>query len=65
MDWVMSNKEWIFSGIGVFILAAAGRWFVKRRRATKINQTQSSGTNSNNYQSAGDLNVNIGENPDV
>jgi tetratricopeptide (TPR) repeat protein len=30
--WILENKTWLFSGVGIFILAGFGRWiFVKRR----------------------------------
>ena len=65
MDWIIENKEWIFSGIGVFVFGIIGTFIFRRMKASKITQTQSSGTNSNNYQSAGDINVNIGDDNSV
>ena len=55
MVWIIENKEWIFSGVGVAIIL-----FIINKLITKnssINQKQSSGFNSINYQVNGDLNV--------
>ena len=65
MNWIVANKEWIFSGVGVFAVGLVITYFVKRARDANITQNQTSGTNSNNYQSAGDLNVNIGDDNNV
>lgn len=64
MNWIIDNKEWVFSGIGVFVLAIIWNWLCRRKRASSINQTQTSGTRSNNYQSAGDLSVSNTEKSD-
>ncbi len=64
MNWILDNKEWVFSGIGVFVLGIVGSWLYRRSRASSINQTQTSGTRSKNYQSAGDLSVSITEKSD-
>lgn len=65
MEWIVNNKEWIFSGVGVFIVSVIGAFVFRRVRASTINQTQTSGTRSTNYQSAGDLNVNVTEKNDA
>lgn len=31
IEWVGSNKEWLFSGAGVAILLVTGRWLMRRR----------------------------------
>ncbi|CAJ1853081.1 hypothetical protein [Aeromonas jandaei] len=46
----LDNVEWIFSGIGVFILTL---FFVKNG----ISKKQSAGKNSNNYMADGDINI--------
>lgn len=49
------NVEWIFSGIGVFVLTLL---FVKNG----VNKKQRAGKNSNNYMADG--NINIGKKDD-
>lgn len=57
MQWIIDNKEWIFSGIGVFIISLIIGLFMKRDSSSK--QNQESGDNSTNYQSGKDININI------
>lgn len=45
ISWVMDNKEWVFSGIGIFVL---GLIFVKSKYSIK--QNQKGGDNSTNIQ---------------
>jgi len=54
IDWLISNKEWVFSGIGVSIAGAIAAWLFSRSRAT---QQQSSGANSVNIQAGKDLHI--------
>lgn len=60
MQWIIDNKEWVFSGAGIFLLSLFISLFMKNKKS--INQKQKSGKNSTNYQSAGD--INIGANDD-
>jgi hypothetical protein len=60
MQWMIDNKEWLFSGIGVFIITVVISIFTSKKRSVK--QTQTSGSHSKNYQSSGD--INIGSNDD-
>ena len=55
MQWIIDNKEWVFSGVGVFVLSLAVTLFLKKGASTK--QVQKSGKNSTNSQSAGDINI--------
>jgi len=48
MNWIIENKEWVFSGIGVFILSLIISFIFKRRG--KVNMTQKSGKGSVNIQ---------------
>lgn len=61
MDWIINNKEWIFSGVGIFIITFILKTFIKRKRINIDKQIQKSGDNSINYQSKGDINVNINQ----
>jgi nitrate reductase gamma subunit len=43
MEWVINNKEWLFSGLGVSILAGIGAFLYKRffsKEKSTISQTQ-------------------------
>ena len=51
MEWLLQNKNWIFSGIGVFFLSIIVGLYVKKAYINKIVQKQKSGKNSINYQS--------------
>ncbi len=55
MQWVIDNKEWLFSGVGIFVITVVISIFTSKKRAIK--QTQKSGSNSTNYQSTGDINI--------
>lgn len=55
MQWIIDNKEWLFSGAGVFILSLVITYYMKSGSCTK--QSQKSGKNSRNYQSSGDMNI--------
>jgi len=57
MEWILENKEWIFSGLGVAVLSSIILLFKKKRDS--INQTQKSGDNSLNYQAGRDLNIDV------
>lgn len=60
MHWLLENKEWIFSGIGVFAISAIVAIFVHKKGS--IIQNQKSGNNSKNIQANG--NVTIGNSND-
>ncbi|PWX59631.1 hypothetical protein CYK85_13865 [Clostridium perfringens] len=60
MEWIIENKEWLFSGIGVTILVAIAGLFVRNKRDGKNVQTIKSGDNSTNIQSGEKVNINIG-----
>jgi len=42
MDWIIDNKEWVFSGIGVFILGFLLN-FLRKKNAPNISQSQKIG----------------------
>ncbi|MEN3787532.1 hypothetical protein ABDZ30_15410 [Aeromonas veronii] len=54
MNWLMENKDWIFSGIGVSVLFFIISLF---RKSTNPKQVQKSGKNSTNYQASGNINI--------
>lgn len=55
MQWLLENKEWIFSGIGVFVISVIGALLLNKKSRSK--QVQKSGANSTNYQAGGDINI--------
>jgi len=60
MDWINYNYQWLFSGIGVFILtimATFVKWLIKKQNKEKknIEQKQESGNNSINIQAGRDI----------
>lgn len=51
MNWIIKNKEWLFSGIGVALVSWIVTLFFPKKLAKKtIRQTQKSGKNSTNVQ---------------
>lgn len=57
LNWIIQNKEWIFSGIGAsFVIFLLSIWVKNTDSITK--QTQSSGKNSINIQVGKDFNLN-------
>jgi hypothetical protein len=54
-SYIINNKEWIFSGIGVSVLV----WLyaVIRRSKPSVKQTIKSGARSHNVQALGDINI--------
>ncbi|WP_312483552.1 hypothetical protein [Stutzerimonas nitrititolerans] len=59
MEWILENKEWLFSGIAIAIPLAIISWLTSSRRNKQI---QKSGDNSTNIQIGG--NFKIGGNKD-
>ena len=62
INWLNSNKEWIFSGIGVGIISIIITLFFKRSQSKK--QIQKSGNNSVNIQVGDNLNIHTKETED-
>lgn len=54
MDWVIENKDWLFSGVAIAIPLAIIGWLIARRGNK---QTQKGGKNSTNIQVGGSLNL--------
>lgn len=55
MEWLLANKEWVFSGIGVLALSLLIGFFQHKKNGKSIKQRQRSGANSTNIQVGGDL----------
>jgi len=54
--WVIDNKQWLFSGVGVVVVALMGRLIFKKRYASST-QTIRSGDSSTNVQAGRDVNI--------
>jgi hypothetical protein len=57
LDWLASNYEWVFSGLGVALASWVGGFFHGKSNAQKNFQKQNAGDHSTNSQIG---NVNIG-----
>lgn len=54
MDWIITNKDWLFSGIAIALPLTVIGWFVSNK---KNKQVQKGGDNSTNIQVGGSLNI--------
>ncbi|WP_353254247.1 hypothetical protein [Salinisphaera sp. PC39] len=54
--WVIDNKEWLFSGVGLAVVAWVGRLIFKKTSASST-QTIRSGDGSTNVQAGRDVNI--------
>lgn len=54
--WVLDNKTWLFSGVGVAVVGWAARLAYLKRRASST-QSIRSGDSSTNIQAARDVNI--------
>lgn len=54
MNWIVENKEWLFSGVLIAVPLALLGLFVSNK---KSKQVQKSGSNSNNIQVGGDIHI--------
>jgi len=54
--WVIDNKEWLFSGAGIVIVAWIGRLIFKKTRDSS-SQTIRAGDSSINVQAGRDVNI--------
>ena len=55
MDWIIANKDWLFSGLLVAVPIALVGWLIGSRR--KRSQTQKAGDHSVNIQVGGNIDV--------
>lgn len=54
--WVIDNKQWLFSGVGLVVVAWVGRLIFKKRYASST-QIIRSGDSSTNVQVGRDVNI--------
>lgn len=62
MNWIIDNKDWLFSGIAIAVPIALIGWFFVKKQNKQNNQTQQSGTNSTNIQVGGNIEINSKKN---
>jgi len=60
MEWIIQNKEWLFSGIGVLVISTILGTIIRIKSGEKTHQNIQSGNNSNNVQAGKNVNVSIG-----
>lgn len=58
ITFIIDNKEWLFSGVGIVVITLICRFFFKKRQAAPAQSIQS-GDGSTNIQSGGDVSINI------
>lgn len=54
MEWIMENKDWLFSGVAIAIPIAIISWLISSRGNKQV---QKSGKNSTNIQVGGNLSL--------
>ncbi|WP_431030139.1 hypothetical protein [Lysinibacillus sp. LZ02] len=54
MDWLIENKEWVFSGVGLFIISTIITLFTKTKNKKQV---QKVGNNSTAIQVGRDFKV--------
>lgn len=52
LKWILDNKDWLFSGVGIVAIAAVLGFFVKRKSATSAAMDESQKPSSNTSRSA-------------
>ncbi|MFC1716535.1 hypothetical protein ACFL6S_22905 [Candidatus Poribacteria bacterium] len=55
VDWIAEHIKWVFSGVGVAIIAAIISLFLGQQHTKNLKQKQTSGDNSANIQVGGDV----------
>lgn len=54
MDWINTNKDWLFNGVLVVVPIAIIGWFIYKGNK----QSQIGGENSTNYQAGKNIKIN-------
>lgn len=63
MGWIIDNREWVFSGIGVLVLSTVGGFILKNKEKKNVSQSINSGNNSTNIQGGDNTTITIGAEP--
>jgi len=64
VGWVIDNKQWLFSGVGLVVIAWVVRLIFRKRYASST-QTIRSGDSSTNVQAGRDVSVGTKKRSDV
>lgn len=56
MDWIIQNKEWLFSGLGIAVISLIGGLIYNRKNAVKFIPNEVNNNNSNV------VNINVNDN---
>ena len=56
LDWILENKEWLFSGVGVLFVTVVFRFFRKKQTRSGSQQQQTK-IKSRNLRAGGDINI--------
>lgn len=59
--WIIKNKEWLFSGVGLVVIAWVARLIFKKDYASST-QTIHAGNNSTNVQAGRDVSMGTSKN---
>ena len=54
MEWIIENKEWLFSGIAIALPLSIEGWIISNRGDKQV---QKGGKNSTNIQVGGDFKI--------
>ena len=57
MNWIIENKEWLFSGISIIIIGSVIKYFSKNKEKNITILTENK--NENNNENKVDVNINI------
>jgi hypothetical protein len=61
MDWIIENKNWLFSGIAIAVPIAIVGWIISTRGKKQV---QKGGKNSKNIQVGGNFKISGGKDDD-
>lgn len=62
MNWIIENKEWLFSGIGVTIFVLLAGFFIKKWKKRSNNESTNNNANSTTNLINNNVNINVIEN---
>lgn len=54
MEWIIQNKEWLFSGIAIALPLSIVSWVISKRGSKQV---QKGGKNSTNIQVGGNFKI--------
>ncbi|MEO6521849.1 MAG: hypothetical protein ABIN91_09230 [Mucilaginibacter sp.] len=59
MDWIIKNKEWLFSGIGVFVIVTVYAFLKRKNKKTLPQSSSNTHNNFSNFQAGRDISVKV------